>query len=76
VQQPRKLGREQVPPKRFKDYKVYSTAKEEDNFILTTCTDNAVMAADKNNNKALETVAHYIVMHYKEKEKLKKRKNI
>jgi hypothetical protein len=30
----RKLGREQAPPKRFKDYKVYVTVEEEDEFML------------------------------------------
>jgi hypothetical protein len=33
-----------------------------------------MVLTDKNNDRALEAVAHYIMMHYEEKEKLKKRK--
>ncbi len=31
---PRRLGREQAPPKRFEDYEVYVTIEEEDEFML------------------------------------------
>jgi hypothetical protein len=41
-EQPRRLGREQAPPKQFEDYEVYVTVKEEDEFMLTTCTDYEV----------------------------------
>ncbi len=68
------MGRELAPPKRLKDYAVYVTVKEEDKFLLTTCTNNEVTSSDKNRDRALEAVAHYIMVHYEEKEKLKKRK--
>jgi hypothetical protein len=68
------LGTEQACPKRFKDYEVYVTIEEEDKFMLTTCADNDVVSTDKNNDRALEAVAHYIMMHYEVKQKLKKRK--
>jgi hypothetical protein len=42
--------------------------------MLTTCADNDITSSDKNNDKALEPFAHYIMVHYEEKEKLKKRK--
>jgi hypothetical protein len=42
--------------------------------MLTTCTDNEITSSDKNKDRALEAVAHYIMVHYEEKEKLKKRK--
>ena len=42
--------------------------------MLTTCTNDEVKSSDKNNDRALEAVAHYIMVHYEEKEKLKKRK--
>jgi hypothetical protein len=73
-EQPRRSGREQAPPKQLEDYEVYETVKEEDEFMLTTCTNNEVTSSDKNDDRALEAVAHYIMVHYEEKEKLKKRK--
>jgi hypothetical protein len=44
--------------------------------MLTTCTDDEVTSSDENNDRALEAVAHYIMVHYEEKEKLKKRRTI
>ncbi len=34
IEHPRRLGREQAPPKRFEDYEVYVTVEEEDEFML------------------------------------------
>jgi hypothetical protein len=34
TEHPRRLGREQAPPKRFGDYEVYVTVEEEDKFLL------------------------------------------
>jgi hypothetical protein len=34
TEHPRRLGREQAPPKRFKDYEVYVTVEEADEFML------------------------------------------
>jgi hypothetical protein len=42
--------------------------------MLTTCADDDVVSTDENNDRELEAVAHYIMMHYEEKEKLKNRK--
>jgi hypothetical protein len=42
--------------------------------MLTTCADNDVVSTDNNNDRALEAVAHYIMMQYEEKERLKRRK--
>ncbi len=42
--------------------------------MLTTCADNNVTSSDKNNDRALEAVTHHIMVHYAEKEKLKKRR--
>jgi hypothetical protein len=42
--------------------------------MLTTCADDDMVSTDENNDRALEAVAHYIMMHYEEKGKLKKRK--
>jgi hypothetical protein len=68
------LGRERACPKRFENYKVYFTVEEKYEFILTTCADDDMVSTDENNDKALEAVVHYIMMHYEEKEKHKKRK--
>ncbi len=42
--------------------------------MLTTCADNDATPSDENDDRTLEAVAHYIIAHYEEKEKLKKRK--
>jgi hypothetical protein len=63
-EQPKQTGREQAPPKQLEDYEVYVTIKEEDKFMLTTCADNGVTSSD----------AQYIMVHYQEEEKLKRRK--
>jgi hypothetical protein len=34
TEHPRRLGREQAPPKRFEDYEVYVTVEEEGEFML------------------------------------------
>jgi hypothetical protein len=34
TEHPRRLGREQVLPRRFEDYEVYVTVEEEDKFML------------------------------------------
>jgi hypothetical protein len=34
TEHPRRLGREQAPPKRFEDYEVYVTVEDEDEFML------------------------------------------
>ncbi len=71
------MGRERAPPKQLKDYKVYVAIEEKDKFMLTTCADNDVKSSDKNNDRALEAVAPYIMVHYKEKEKPRReRRNI
>jgi hypothetical protein len=42
----RRLGRERAPPKRFKDYEVYVTVEEEDEFMLIggTVKKNAIFS--------------------------------
>jgi hypothetical protein len=42
--------------------------------MLTTCTEDEVTSSDKNDDRALEAITHYIMVHYEEKKKLKKRK--
>ena len=42
--------------------------------MLATCADDDVTSSNKNNDRALEAVTHYIRVHYEEKEKHKKRR--
>ena len=46
AEHPRRLGREQAPPKRFEDYEVYVTVEEEDEFMLIggTVKKNAIFS--------------------------------
>jgi hypothetical protein len=80
----RKSSRERVPTKRYKDYESYVTVVEEEEFLLATNGDEPDDKDDggisnggnhaEMDNKALSTVAHYIMVHCTEKEMLKMRK--
>ena len=69
-EEPRRLSREKVPNKRFEDYELYITVAEEDEFLLATNgkeseekeMENAMMS-----DEAMSAVAHYIMVHYAEK---------
>jgi hypothetical protein len=71
-EQSRRSGREQATPRRYEDYELYVTIEEEDGFMLATCEYEGTEEEDDNN--ALEAVGHFIMMHYDEQEKIKKRK--
>jgi hypothetical protein len=71
-EQSRRSRREQSTPRRYEDYELHVTIEEEDEFMLATCKDESTEEED--NNDALEAVGHYIMMHYDEQEKIKKRK--
>jgi hypothetical protein len=71
-EQSRRSGREQATPRRYEIYELYVTVEEKDEFMLATCKDESTKEEDDNN--ALEPVGHYIMMHYDEQEKIKKRK--
>jgi hypothetical protein len=71
-EQSRRSGREQATPRGYEDYEPYVTIEEEDEFMLATCKDESTKEED--NNNAFEAVRHYVMMHYNEQEKIKKRK--
>jgi hypothetical protein len=43
--------------------------------MLTTCTNDEVTSPDKNNDRSLEAVMHYILVHYEEKKIRRERRN-
>ncbi len=77
VDQPRRSGREQIPPRKHEDYEFYVNVEDEEEYMLATCkanTDNQVEV--EGDDGMLEVVVHYIMVHYGEKEMLKnKRRN-
>jgi len=75
--EPRKLSRDRVPNKKFKDYELYVTVADEDEFLLATNGEEfeeKEMESATKSNEGMSTVAHYIMVHYAEKELIKKRK--
>ena len=76
-EEPRRLSREKVPNKRFEDYELYVTVAEEDEFLLATNEEESEEKEMENammSDEAMSAVAHYIMVHYAEKELIKKRK--
>ncbi len=80
----RRSGRGKFPTEKYTNYKLYVTVAGEDEFLLAT---NGDKSNDKNNgnrsngtnnaqmyDEALSAVAHYVMVHYAEKEMLKKQK--
>ena len=75
--EPRKSSRERVPNKRFKDYELYITVAEEDEFLLATNgeeSEEKEMESAMISDEGMNAVAHYIMVHYAKKELIKKRK--
>ncbi len=73
----RKSSRAKVPNRKYVDYKLYVTVAEEDEFLLATNgeeSDKRGVDDTEMGNKVLSAVAHYIMVHYAEKELIKKRK--
>jgi hypothetical protein len=81
----KKSSRERVPTKRYEDYQLlYITVVEEEEFLLATNQDKPNDEDDggvlnegnhaEMDNKALNAVAHYIMVHCTEKEMLRMQK--
>jgi hypothetical protein len=73
----RKSGRVKAPNRRNEDYELYVTDAEKEDFLLATSEeefDELEENDTKINDKTLSEVAHYIMVHYTEKELIKKRK--
>ena len=62
---PRHSGRTKIANKLYHDYELYTTVNES-----KQCRNR-----DSIDDESLEAVAHYIMMHYEEKEKILTRKN-
>jgi hypothetical protein len=73
----RKSGRVKVPNRRYEDYELYITVAEEEEFLLATNEEEFDEQGGNDteiSDKTLSEVAHYIMVHYAEKELIKKRK--
>jgi hypothetical protein len=73
----RKSNRKRVPNRKFEDYELYVTVAEEDEVLLATNEeefDEKEMESAMISNEGMSAVAHYIMVHYAEKELIKKRK--
>ncbi len=68
---PRRSGRTRVPNRQFKDYDLYVTVEEEE-VMLANMEESAL--DEEEDEEVLAAVAHYIMVHYEEKESLKRRK--
>ncbi len=67
----RRSGQVRAANRQFEDYELYIAMEEED-LMLAMIEDDP--AEDKEDEKVLAAVAHYIMVHYKEKEGMKKKK--
>ncbi len=67
----RRSGRTRIANRQFKDYELYITVEEEEQMLATV---EEVPADDKEDEEVLAMVAHYIIVHYKEKERIKKKR--
>ena len=64
-----------MPNKRFEDYELYITVAEEDKFLLATNGEELEEKEMENamiSNEGMIAVAHYIMVHFAEKELIKK----
>ena len=75
--EPRKSSRDRVPNRKFEDYELYVTVTEEDEFLFATNEeefDEKEMESATISDEGMSAVAHYIMVHYAEKELIKKHK--
>jgi hypothetical protein len=67
----RRPNRARIANQQFEDYELYVTIDEEE-LMMATMDNNP--AEDKEDENVLAAVAHYIMVHYEEKEGRKRRK--
>jgi hypothetical protein len=72
VSDTRSSGRTRIVIRQFADYELYVTVEEEEELMLATVEENPV--DDNEDEEVLAAVAHFIMVHYKEKEGIKKKK--
>ena len=66
-----------MPNRRYEDYELAVTVAEEEEFLLATNEEESVEQGGNDteiSDNTLSKVAHYIMVHYAEKELIKKRK--
>jgi hypothetical protein len=73
----RKSGRIKIANRRFEDYELYTTVEEEKQLMLAT-VEKEIPSDNEEDEEVLAAVAHFIMVHYEEKQgiKQKKKKNI
>jgi len=69
----RRSGQIKIANRRFEDYELYTTVEEEEQLMLAM-VEKEIPADDKEDEEVLATVAHFIMVHCKEKEGIKKKK--
>jgi hypothetical protein len=69
----RRSGQTKNANRQLEDYELYTTVEEEKQLMLAT-VEKENPADDKEEEDVLATVAHFIMVHYKEKEGIKKKK--
>jgi hypothetical protein len=67
----RRSGQVRVANRQFEDYELYVTVEEEEVMLAMAEKD---LTEDIENEEVLAAVAHYIMVHYTEKEGVKKKK--
>jgi hypothetical protein len=69
----RRSGQIKTANRRFEDYELYTTVEEEEQLMLAT-VEKEILADDEEDEEVLAAVAHFITVHYKEKEGITKKK--
>jgi hypothetical protein len=71
----RNSGRIKIANRRLEDCELCTTMEEEEQLMLAT-VEKKIPADDNEDEEVLAAVAHFIMVHYKEKEGIKKKKSI
>jgi hypothetical protein len=69
----RRSGRIKIANRRFKDYELYTTVEEKEQLMLET-VETEIQEDDEEDEDVLAVVAHFIMVHYEEKEGIKRKK--
>ena len=68
----RRSGQTRIANRKFKEYELYVTVEQEEELMLATVEENPV--DDNEDEEILAAVVHFIMVHYKEMEGIKKKK--
>ena len=68
----RRSDQTRIANRQFEDYELYVTMEEEEELMLATVEENP--ADDDEDEEVLAAVAHFIMVHYEEKDRVKRKK--